>query len=163
MILAGVLDRHPGLRLLLAHSGGALPQLSSRLASCVAHDPAVASRLRHDPRAYLGMCASHVFLANVVLTPAAVWFDSVNYGSAELSFVADVIARGRRYLGEGDASGSDRLLWGTDHPFFPPLKESSQWASVIENLDAIDELQTWSEDQRAAVRGQNALRLFNLP
>ena len=42
-----MLDRHPTLRLLLAHSGGALPQLSSRLASCIDHDPAVASRL--DP------------------------------------------------------------------------------------------------------------------
>ncbi|OSX59150.1 hypothetical protein POSPLADRAFT_1108690, partial [Postia placenta MAD-698-R-SB12] len=39
LILAGVLDRHPGLRVLLAHSGGALPQLSARLASCIAHDP----------------------------------------------------------------------------------------------------------------------------
>ncbi|KAH9998264.1 hypothetical protein BJV77DRAFT_1058720 [Russula vinacea] len=39
LILAGVLDRHPNLRLLLAHSGGALPQLSSRLASCIEHDP----------------------------------------------------------------------------------------------------------------------------
>jgi aminocarboxymuconate-semialdehyde decarboxylase len=54
LILAGVFDRHPTLKLLLAHSGGALPQLSSRLASCVKHDPVVASRLQHDPRWYLG-------------------------------------------------------------------------------------------------------------
>ncbi|EGO02164.1 hypothetical protein SERLA73DRAFT_13283, partial [Serpula lacrymans var. lacrymans S7.3] len=39
LILAGTLDRHPSLRILLAHSGGALPQLSSRLASCIDHDP----------------------------------------------------------------------------------------------------------------------------
>ncbi|KAH7105479.1 hypothetical protein BKA62DRAFT_391216 [Auriculariales sp. MPI-PUGE-AT-0066] len=146
LILAGVLDRHPHLRLLLAHSGGALPQLSSRLASCVAHDPAVASRLRHDPRAYLGM----------------LWFDSVNYGSAELSFVADVIARGKRYLGETNATGSDRLLWGTDHPFFPPLGTSKLWPSVVENLDSISELKSWSDEQRNEVRGGNALRLFDL-
>jgi hypothetical protein len=50
LILAGVYDRHPGLKLLLAHSGGALTQLSSRLASCVEHDPIVSKRLKHDPR-----------------------------------------------------------------------------------------------------------------
>lgn len=50
LILSGTFDRHPTLKLLLAHSGGALPQLSSRLASCVEHDPVVQSRLQHDPR-----------------------------------------------------------------------------------------------------------------
>lgn len=50
LILAGVYDRHPGLKILLAHSGGALTQLSSRLASCVQHDPIVSERLQHDPR-----------------------------------------------------------------------------------------------------------------
>ncbi|KAI5481326.1 hypothetical protein MNV49_004948 [Pseudohyphozyma bogoriensis] len=53
LILAGVLDRHPHLRLLLAHSAGALPALSSRLSSCVVHDPAVKDRLQHDFRYYL--------------------------------------------------------------------------------------------------------------
>ena len=54
LILAGTLDRHPTLKLLLAHSGGALPQLSSRIASCIEHDPAVKGRLKHDARWYLG-------------------------------------------------------------------------------------------------------------
>lgn len=54
LILAGTLDRHPTLKLLLAHSGGALPQLSSRIASCVEHDPVVKGRLEHDARWYLG-------------------------------------------------------------------------------------------------------------
>lgn len=52
MILAGVLDRHMDLKVLLAHSGGALPMLSSRLDSCIKHDPVVAARLqrkgKHD-------------------------------------------------------------------------------------------------------------------
>lgn len=47
MILCGVLDRHPSLKILLAHSGGALPMLGSRLASCIKHDPVVAARLKH--------------------------------------------------------------------------------------------------------------------
>lgn len=38
LILAGVLDRYPGLKLLLAHAGGTLPFLAGRLDSCVSTD-----------------------------------------------------------------------------------------------------------------------------
>jgi len=149
LILAGVLDRHPTLRLLLAHSGGVLPQLSSRLASCIAHDPIVASRLKYDARAYLGM----------------LWFDAVSNGGEELGFVAEVIGRARKYLpGEaGSASnrqaGSLKLLFGTDHPFFPPLQAEDKWKSVLDNLEAID-VSGWTEAEKDQVRGSNALRLM---
>ncbi|KAI0048037.1 amidohydrolase 2 [Auriscalpium vulgare] len=153
LILAGVLDRHPGLRILLAHSGGALPQLSSRLASCIDHDPVVAGRLAHDARWYLGR----------------LWFDAVAYGAAELGFVSEAIGRADAYadrarVGESEAraAGSRRMLFGTDHPFFPPLKETEKWKSVVENLEAISEVGSWSDDDKSAVRGGNALRLFGL-
>jgi len=150
LILAGVLDRHPDLRLLLAHSGGALPQLSSRLASCIAHDPIVAKRLRHDARYYLGK----------------LYFDAVAYGAEELAFVSDVIGRAEAYKtagGEYDADvGSTRMLFGTDHPFFPPLEASQKWQSVEENLKAIRSVRVWGDPARANVLGLNALRLFNL-
>ncbi|KAJ7284026.1 amidohydrolase 2 [Mycena rebaudengoi] len=146
LILAGVFDRFPSLRLLLAHSGGALPQLSSRLASCIDHDPVVASRLKHDARWYLGK----------------LYFDAVAYGPEELGFVSDVISRSERYEPGNSTStpadrtlGSKRMLFGTDHPFFPPLKSSEKWKSVVENLQAIDA-------QKDGVRGGNALSLFNL-
>ncbi|OBZ77084.1 2-amino-3-carboxymuconate-6-semialdehyde decarboxylase [Grifola frondosa] len=80
--------RHPDLRLLLAHSGGALPQISSRLASCIEHDPAVASRLKHDARYYLGK----------------LYFDAVAYGSEELGFVSDVIGRAEKYEKSGSSA-----------------------------------------------------------
>lgn len=38
LILAGMLDRYPGLKLLLAHAGGTLPFLAGRLDSCVSTD-----------------------------------------------------------------------------------------------------------------------------
>lgn len=146
MILAGVLDRHPNLRILLAHSGGVLPQLSSRIASCIAHDPAVASRLKHDARAYLGM----------------LYYDAVSYGSIELAFVAEVAKRGSVYLGTSSSpnQGTNHILWGTDHPFFPPLEASDKWKSAVENLEAIEEVDVWSREQKDAVRGQNAVELF---
>jgi len=150
-----VFDRFPSLRLLLAHSGGALPQLSSRLASCIEHDPVVASRLKHDARFYLGK----------------LWFDAVAYGSDELGFVSDVIARSERFQSGGSvnvataanrALGSNRMLFGTDHPFFPPLKSTEKWKSVVENLQAIDAVTGWGPAEKEGVRGGNALSLFNL-
>ncbi|KAL4081609.1 hypothetical protein V8B97DRAFT_1862924 [Scleroderma yunnanense] len=150
LILAGVLDRYPDLRLLLAHSGGALPQLSSRIASCVAHDPVVAKRLKHDARYYLGK----------------LYFDAVAYGSEELGFVSETIGRAETYSSAGGSYnadfGSTRMLFGTDHPFFPPLEKSQTWRSVEDNLSAIRSVRSWSESAQAAVLGLNALKLFNL-
>ncbi|KAF8897733.1 amidohydrolase 2 [Infundibulicybe gibba] len=153
LILSGVLDRFPELRLLLAHSGGALPQLSSRLASCIDHDPVVASRLQHDARYYLGK----------------LYLDAVAYGAEELGFVSDVLARSERYK-KGSISteitnrraGSQRMLFGTDHPFFPPLTSTEKWKSVVENLEAINGVQGWNQGDKDGVLGGNALSLFNL-
>jgi len=152
LILAGVLDRHPQLKLLLAHSGGVLPQLSSRLASCIHHDPVVASRLKHDARHYLGQ----------------LWYDAVSYGSEELEFVAKVAHRGKLYDDGKNSTissnfGSQRLLFGTDFPFFPPLdSENDKWRSVVDNLAAIDGVFSWSDEEKQAVKGGNALDLFEL-
>jgi predicted TIM-barrel fold metal-dependent hydrolase len=156
LILSGVFDRFPSLRVLLAHSGGALPQLSSRLASCIDHDPVVASRLKHDARYYLGI----------------LYVDAVSYGSEELGFVSDVISRAGNYDKAGSSVsikkaadrkiGSKRMLFGTDHPFFPPLLGTEKWKSVVENLDAIDGVQGWTQAEKDQVRGGNALALFDI-
>lgn len=84
LILFGTLDRHPTLRLLLAHSAGALPALSSRLASCVVHDPTVKDRLQHDFRYYLGM----------------LYYDAVAYGPEELALVERTVARADKFEGK---------------------------------------------------------------
>ena len=151
MILAGVYDRHPNLKILLAHSGGALPQLSSRLASCISHDPVVSSRLQHDARYYV----------------SKLYFDAVNYGPEEMGFVADVIGRGPAYAKtqaeRGDrTAGYRKMFFGTDHPFFPPLSGEDKWASVLENIRAIEGVKGWGETEKAAVLGGNAIGLFGI-
>ncbi|EIM87177.1 amidohydrolase 2, partial [Stereum hirsutum FP-91666 SS1] len=135
-ILSGAFDKYPSLIILLAHSGGALPALSSRLASCIDHDPIVADRLKHDARYYLGKF----------------YFDAVAYGPEELGFVSETDRK----------VGSLKMLFGTDHPFFPPLKGQVKWKSVVENLEAISEVSGWGEAEKNAVRGGNALRIFGL-
>jgi len=94
LILAGVFDRYPSLKIILAHSGGALPALSSRLSSCVLHDPHVASRLQHDARYYLGKF----------------FYDAVCYGPEELEFVARIVGRSERFKrgGTGIVRGGGR-------------------------------------------------------
>lgn len=81
-----MLDRHPDLQLLLAHSAGALPALSSRLASCIAHDPHVKDRLQNDFRYYLGQ----------------MYYDAVAYGPEELALVERVISRANNYEGRDE-------------------------------------------------------------
>ncbi|KDQ64312.1 hypothetical protein JAAARDRAFT_201672 [Jaapia argillacea MUCL 33604] len=159
LILSGILDRYPSLHILLAHSGGTLPLLSSRLSSCIDHDPIVQHCLKHDARWYM----------------SKLWFDAVAYGSEELGFVSDVIGRAEAFDkpgssasvsvsvgGEGRKKGSERILFGTDHPFFPPLNESEKWRSVVENLEAIDGVRGWDQEAKDGVRGGNALALFGL-
>lgn len=115
----------------------------------------MASRLKHDARYYLGK----------------LYLDAVAYGPEELGFVSDTIARAARYEHGSTISikerldrsfGSKRMLFGTDHPFFPPLNDSEKWRSVVENLEAIDAVQGWTEADKDGVRGENALELFNL-
>lgn len=54
------------------------------------------------------------------------------------------------------------MLFGTDHPFFPPLGETERWKSVVENLEAIEGVHGWDEADKDGVRGGNALALFGL-
>jgi len=114
----------------------------------------LAGRLAHDARWYLGR----------------LWFDAVAYGAAELSFVSEVVGRAGGYAQEGGkvvARGSrqldaSKMLFGTDHPFFPPLGNTEKWRSVVENLEAIEEVEGWSDEDKARVRGGNAFILFGL-
>ena len=91
------------------------------------------------------------------------------YGPEELGFVSDVISRAEGYAREPLPSkvqnrglGSQRMMFGTDHPFFPPLSAAEKWKSVTENLDAIASVQGWTEEVRDGVRGGNAISLFDL-
>lgn len=49
MVVAGVMERHPGLRVLLAHGGGALLALRGRLRHAHGFQPQARARLRESP------------------------------------------------------------------------------------------------------------------
>lgn len=89
LILAGVLDRHPDLRLVLVHGGGFLPYQAHRLDGGYRTKEAFAGDLkRGKPSAYL----------------ADFHYDTVGLSGPSIAFLAGLV-------------GSDRVLLGSDHPF----------------------------------------------
>lgn len=87
LIFGGVLDRHPGLRILAAHGGGYLPGYAGRTAQAFQVRPEARSPQR-DPAEYL----------------QRLWFDTLVYDEDVLRAL---IAR----------VGVSRLAIGTDYPF----------------------------------------------
>lgn len=88
MLLAGVTERHPGLKVLLAHGGGALVALRGRL------------RRGHEAIAAAGAALSEP--ADVSIR--RFMFDTVTHDPAVLRDLVEVV-------------GPDRVLLGSDYPF----------------------------------------------
>ena len=88
MAMAGVLERHPRLRVVLAHGGGALPMVRGRLRRAVAVRPEARARLAGDPDAAL----------------RRFYYDTVTH---DQDLLADLV----RYAGPG------QILLGSDRPF----------------------------------------------
>ena len=95
MAMAGVLDRHPRLRVLLAHGGGALPVVRGRLRRAFAVRPEARARITSGPDTAL----------------RRFYYDTVTHDH-------DLLADLARYAGPGQLLlGSDRPFdMGTDHP-----------------------------------------------
>lgn len=87
MIFAGVLDRHPGLKLLAAHGGGYLPGFVGRSDHAYAVRPE-ARRCRLRPSEYL----------------RRIWYDTVVHDPAVL---ANLLA----------VAGSTQVMMGSDYPY----------------------------------------------
>ena len=88
MVMAGVLERHPALRVILAHGGGALPALRGRLRHAHTFQPHARAALREDPESSI----------------ARFYFDTVTHDPSVLRSLVEF-------------AGGDHVLLGTDHPF----------------------------------------------
>lgn len=140
MILAGVFEQVPALEMILAHSGGTLPFLAGRIESCIEHD----GHLKAEGK--LGKSRKTVW----EILKKNIYLDAVIYGEVGLKAAIQ-------------ASGEDRIMFGTDHPFFPPLgDEGEKWASVETNYEGIKgALGSETEGAKAALGG-NAVRVLKL-
>lgn len=141
MYLASVFDKVRRLRMILAHSGGTLPFLAGRIESCIIHDGQLVreGKVAKDRRSIWDVLKEQVYLDAVV-------YSEVGLGAAM------------------DASGSDRLLFGTDHPFFPPLTtdEQGEWESVGMNADAVARAVGEGSAKAMGIMGANAIRILRL-
>jgi predicted TIM-barrel fold metal-dependent hydrolase len=149
--LSGVFDRHRDLTFLLAHSGGTLPFLAGRIESCVAHEREFTVNGGDKPGPVRSLW--EVLKTNIYL-------DAVVYG--EPGMKAALEAAGGA---DGDGSGWERLMFGTDHPFFPPLQTEGgeeKWLSVESNLRAIEGVCKNDEKRKRMILGENAVRVFGL-
>jgi predicted TIM-barrel fold metal-dependent hydrolase len=141
MYLSGVFDKVRGLRMLLAHSGGTLPFLAGRIESCIFHDGHLVreGKVGKDRRTVWDVLKEQIYL------------DAVIYSEVGLKAAVD-------------ASGADRLMFGTDHPFFPPLTrdEQGEWESVSLNAEAVMKAVGPETDDAKGIMGGNAIKILRL-
>lgn len=96
LLLSGMLDKYPNVRILLAHGGGLLPYQIGRLNKGYEKWIGVSSSLQAPPEEYL----------------RRFWFDNVLWNNTSLNFLVEMV-------------GSDRVVPGSDFPFdlcaWPPI------------------------------------------
>jgi aminocarboxymuconate-semialdehyde decarboxylase len=88
MVVAGVMERHPGLRVLLAHGGGALLAVRGRMRHAHGFQPQASSRLNESPEDSI----------------KRFYFDTLTHDDALLRALIDY-------------AGPDHVLLGSDYPF----------------------------------------------
>jgi aminocarboxymuconate-semialdehyde decarboxylase len=88
MVVAGVMERHPGLRVLLAHGGGALLAVRGRMRHAHGFQPQAASRLRESPEDSI----------------RRFYFDTLTHDEGLLRALIDYV-------------GPEHVLLGSDYPF----------------------------------------------
>lgn len=88
LIFDGVMDRHPGLKIVLAHGGGYISHYNGRIDHAHGARPDCCRKISEPPTSYL----------------KRFYFDSIVFTPHQLEFLA------KQY-------GSDHILMGTDYPY----------------------------------------------
>ncbi|MFB5190046.1 amidohydrolase family protein [Alicyclobacillus fastidiosus] len=109
LILGGVLDQYPNVKVLLAHGGGFLPYQVGRLTQGYSVWPAVRNTIQESPAEYL----------------RRFWYDSVLWDERSLKYLQSVV-------------GLERVLPGSDYPFdlrvWPPMLENEDAVQAFLNI-----------------------------
>ena len=88
LVMCGLLERYPDLRIVLAHSGGVLPWIIGRIDHSFGVRAEARSRLRSSPMESF----------------RRLFYDSISHGEAQLRTLVELV-------------GASQIVLGTDHPF----------------------------------------------
>lgn len=124
LAMGGALDRFAGLVVIGSHGGGTIPFLAARLDGCWTPDDTARARRSTPPSDAL----------------ARLYFDALVYHPRGLRAIADL-------------AGTNRMLFGTDHPF--------AIADPAANISSVEA--TFDDSVSAEILCRNAERLFDLP
>ncbi len=135
LILRGTLERHPGLKLLIAHAGGTLPYLAGRLDSCVKNDISKDFGLPRPPSEYLPNAGS--IRSPITHRRWPRWRPSP-------------IRR---------RSCSARIIRSSGPHVTDEVLDKTTWPSPEENLEALSSL---AADRQKAIAYENGLAAFGI-
>ncbi|MDP6086954.1 MAG: amidohydrolase family protein [Nitrospinota bacterium] len=129
LIYAGVLERHPGLKLVLAHGGGTLAFLNGRLnlgyfAPKHEFNPDCQKYIPKPPGEYIKQ----------------LYFDSLVSSGESLRFLVDLV-------------GADRVMFGTDFPFEVGDPEGRATLPAIQQMPEADREKILSGNAAALLAG----------
>ncbi|OIW34330.1 hypothetical protein CONLIGDRAFT_709700 [Coniochaeta ligniaria NRRL 30616] len=140
LFLSGAFDAVPGLQIIVAHSGGCLPFLAGRVEACIEHDGKWErdGKLVPERKTLWDALRRNIYLDGVI-------FDKVGLRTAI------------------EAAGVDRVMFGTDHPFFAPLDGGKTFPAMTVNRDAVKGVFPGDEEEGYdLVMGGNASHVFIL-
>lgn len=139
LFLSGAFDAVPDLQIIVAHSGGCLPFLAGRVEACIEHDKKweADGKLSSDRKTLWDALRENIYLDGVI-------FDKIGLRTAI------------------EAAGVDRVMFGTDHPFFAPLDGGKTFPAMTVNRDAVKGVFPGDEEGYDLVMGGNAVRVLNL-
>jgi aminocarboxymuconate-semialdehyde decarboxylase len=127
MIFEGVLDRHPGMKLLLAHGGGTLLFLKGRLNSAYEAE---------------GWEADPYYRKNLSKAPGdyyrQIYFDTCSLSPESVEFTVKI-------------AGADRVMFGTDYPFDIGDPEAKRALPALERLDEDSKRKIFRENAAAVL------------
>ena len=103
MVVAGVMERHPGLRVLLAHGGGALMAVRGRMRHAHGFQPQARARLRESPEDSI----------------RRFHFDTLTHDAALLRALISYV-------------GHEHVLLGSDYPFDMGDARHVEWVRALE-------------------------------
>ncbi len=125
MVMAGLMEDHPGLKVLLAHGGGALLALRGRLNHAHSFQPQARARLKQSP----------------IESLKRFYFDTLTHDPELL-----------RYLIE--FAGADHVLLGSDYPFDMGVARPAEIAGSL-GLATADEMKILSGNAQRLMRKDN--------